>query len=88
MLGPTYRAELPEEAVLTNAPMHCHHCEIPTKCTGFISMIGPGATQADEWEDHACPLCGQRYSVTSNPDTFTLLVDLQNTVAEDLDDDD
>lgn len=88
MLGPTCRAELPEEAVLTNAPMHCRHCEIPTKCTGFISMIGPGATQADEWEDHACPLCGQRYSVTNNLGTLYLLIELMITPAEELEDDD
>ncbi len=75
MLGPTYRAELPEEPVLTGErTLHCRHCTVPTDNDDWVMLMGLGYT--DRWQACHCPLCGQRYRFTDSLGTFALLLDL------------
>lgn len=86
MLGPTNRAELPQEAVLTKADIvFCRHCTVPTLEDGWAMMLGSDQHK-DQWREHSCPLCGQRYLSTESLDTFDMLVRVWLAPAEDDDD--
>lgn len=86
MLGPNYRAELPEEAVLTKeAVLHCRHCTVPTTEDGWAMMLGPD--HRDQWREHSCPLCGQRYLSTESLGTFDMLVRVWLAPPDEDDDD-